>query len=582
VKNSEQILRVIRRQLFATVPSESKAQFKKHLFAYNVPRFAIQSIIVIIMNAVSLICYSFIYNRYNLDFPFHIPIHILSIVLNLACAIVFSRWVNRPYDDGRFFDRISDLFYPSMHFVLEFCLYMFGPQDLGAFIRLMAVPFIVGAIPLLKQVKSLALLFIIYLTYYLCIPQIPAYGEHALPVTFFVNLWGVVFSCAILVSFTVYSWFVNNFIANVRENTAQNALAELNGQLAYMSVHDMLTGLYNRRGFVQFMEETWPSHLARDTSAAVIMVDIDYFKRYNDRLGHLAGDDCLKMVAAAINESLSGTEYIVARYGGEEFIAVAYNQSHEDMVDFGERMRKRVLDMQLPHPDNEASAYVSVSVGVASCGISEHPDYSTLIGWADECLYFAKRMGRNRLIHTAGERGHYRDIHGINLISVKSEVVASREFDEEYTTRLLNDIGANCTFVFDTQRGTLRFSRPAIELFGLPGTILAHDLETISGGMHVATTDQASFVHIIRNCLRNREPSFSAEVHLQMPDTHAIPVSINAQCSYTEDGQPEIIFGAIISISKMIEYNHYLLQQSMTNSITLLPNRDKLFLDILV
>jgi diguanylate cyclase (GGDEF)-like protein len=126
------------------------------------------------------------------------------------------------------------------------------------------------------------------------------------------------------------------------------------------------------------------------------MIDVDRFKRYNDTLGHAAGDKCLCRIAQAIQFSVRVEMDTVARYGGEEFMAILPKASLEDTLRVGERVRKAVEELQIAHPTNPQGAFVTVSVGIASCslpGAKFPPDL--LVRAADMALYTAKSSGRN-------------------------------------------------------------------------------------------------------------------------------------------------------------------------------------------
>ncbi|MGD9559716.1 MAG: diguanylate cyclase, partial [Oscillospiraceae bacterium] len=542
----------------------------------NTSRFATQSIVLVGMDVCSLLFYLLTYRANGQYYPGHVTVHLVKIALMLLCYFYFSRLNERPYDPTRFIDRACGILYPSLHLVLEICLYVSGPQDLGAFVRLMAVPFIVGCIPILSQPVSCVILTATFVFYFFYVYLGTPYGAFVQLYAWVHNLFIVVYACALLLSFTVYSWFVNNFVSRVRERRVRRELSTLNEKLDHMSRHDALTGLLNRHGFQQFMDATWAEHAARANTASVIMIDIDHFKLYNDRFGHLAGDECLHCITEAINTQLTGQDYILARYGGEEFIAVAYGQPHGDMVEHANHLRKKVMDLQLDHPDSETNAYVTISLGVATQNVEDLDSFATLIDWADDCLYYAKRTGRNRIIHTVGRRGDYRDVHGVSLVPRQKQQGTGRSFDDERTQRLLKDIGANCTFVYDGKTQALYFSAAAVQLFGVPSSLRVPGRRHVAEALSVAPEDARAFNYVLNRCLENHEPVFSLETNLLRRAHAPEPVAISAQCSYTPEGTPDIIFGTIISIDKMLEYSHYLVQQSQTNALTLLPNRNRL------
>jgi diguanylate cyclase (GGDEF)-like protein len=126
------------------------------------------------------------------------------------------------------------------------------------------------------------------------------------------------------------------------------------------------------------------------------MIDVDYFKKYNDRCGHQSGDEVLKSIAATISQNIRPRD-LAARYGGEEFAVVLPEMGVDGAVRIAERICKAVADLGLPHTDSEYGI-VTVSIGVAGINIVVDGEVSGLIAEADRALYAAKRTGRNRSV----------------------------------------------------------------------------------------------------------------------------------------------------------------------------------------
>ncbi|OYX13901.1 MAG: hypothetical protein B7Z15_05760 [Rhizobiales bacterium 32-66-8] len=174
-------------------------------------------------------------------------------------------------------------------------------------------------------------------------------------------------------------------------------LRSLAGRLGALAHTDGLTGLANRRTFdVQFSED-WVR--ARDSggSIALVMLDVDNFKLFNDTRGHPAGDDALRGVARMISAAVAGTGYLGARYGGEEFIILMSGTDLSGAIDFAEDIRRLVVAMGIEHP-RVPSRVLTASFGVAAMvpGEKDYPD--SLLAAADLALYEAKRHGRNRVV----------------------------------------------------------------------------------------------------------------------------------------------------------------------------------------
>jgi diguanylate cyclase (GGDEF)-like protein len=178
----------------------------------------------------------------------------------------------------------------------------------------------------------------------------------------------------------------------VADRTA--ALRTANDKLAALSVTDELTGLPNRRRFTDVLDETWTGEHPDGRRVAVAMIDIDHFKRFNDRYGHPAGDACLRRVAQAMQATTRGSDTI-CRYGGEEFVMILPDTDVDRAVAVGERVRAAVAALAIPHSDNPGGV-VSISVGVAAAAPAG-TTAAELLAAADGALYEAKGAGRNRV-----------------------------------------------------------------------------------------------------------------------------------------------------------------------------------------
>jgi diguanylate cyclase (GGDEF)-like protein len=174
-------------------------------------------------------------------------------------------------------------------------------------------------------------------------------------------------------------------------------LKDHNEEIRQISRHDPLTKLANRRYFDEVMASEWSNASTELTKTAIIMIDIDFFKFYNDVYGHLAGDQCIEVVARTLESSIEIENALVARYGGEEFIAVLPNTDEQGVMLVAKEMCAYVEALQIPHSESKAAKVVTISVGVATCIPVQGSRPDTLIKCADSALYEAKRTGRNKV-----------------------------------------------------------------------------------------------------------------------------------------------------------------------------------------
>lgn len=163
------------------------------------------------------------------------------------------------------------------------------------------------------------------------------------------------------------------------------------------AIFDALTGIPNRRSFSESILREFKRSKRDQEPIALILCDIDNFKRYNDTYGHTSGDLCLKRVAGAIEDSLRRPSDFCARYGGEEFVVVLPNTSQQGAEHVAERIRRRVVDLAITHKKSLPLQLISLSLGVATSTDTSFISHEDLIRFADQALYRAKELGRNRV-----------------------------------------------------------------------------------------------------------------------------------------------------------------------------------------
>lgn len=196
-----------------------------------------------------------------------------------------------------------------------------------------------------------------------------------------------------------------DYLASLREKTLLQRIQRANHELQQLSKTDQLTGIRNRRSF-----DEAASHASGGSGRprALILLDVDYFKKYNDSEGHVAGDDCLRRVAGRLRNALcrdDGDRSFVARYGGEEFVVLLDNCVVSAALAIGERLRLAVIDEAIPHLNRpDGREIVTVSLGIAVSGDGREIIYE-MVNRADVALYEAKRQGRDRLVLASGNIG---------------------------------------------------------------------------------------------------------------------------------------------------------------------------------
>lgn len=216
-------------------------------------------------------------------------------------------------------------------------------------------------------------------------------------------LWPIVMMVLGTVVFTLYANYAmerderKRYLLTLRERGLVKALGQAHEQLKALSRVDGLTRLYNRRHFQEYLQLIWERACYDGAQVAVLMVDVDHFKKYNDRYGHPTGDECLRQVAQVLMDKLRCPADLVARYGGEEFIAVLPHSDEACAMAMAEQVRQAVEALQLRHEGSSSALVLTVSVGVASGKALFGQAPESLVAQADQALYMAKREGRNRV-----------------------------------------------------------------------------------------------------------------------------------------------------------------------------------------
>lgn len=177
---------------------------------------------------------------------------------------------------------------------------------------------------------------------------------------------------------------------------------------------DGLTELTNRRGFEEILGKEWRRASRQRTPLSLLMIDIDSFKLYNDKYGHIAGDNCLKAVADKMNSVLRRGGDSLARYGGEEFVALMADTPFDFVELMAERFRSAIESLQIPHADSMVAKVVTISVGAATVIPTHHDEPMSLVAEADRMLYRVKQDGGNSV--RANDLGGVTEVEPIKAV----------------------------------------------------------------------------------------------------------------------------------------------------------------------
>lgn len=219
------------------------------------------------------------------------------------------------------------------------------------------------------------------------------------------------------------------FLQDCLLNMANAETEEKNEQLAALSREDALTGLANRRSLEEMLRAEWLRSYRQQSSLALIMIDVDYFKRYNDHFGHPAGDSCLQQLALLLKKHTSRSGDLAARYGGEEFLLVLPNFNRAEAVAYIACLHQAVAELGIVHPGSPVKPWLTLSAGI-SVGIPEASDgMEEFIKQADIALYQAKAQGRDGYViyqdikpefaHQTSGLAHFMPVNSLKMVGVR-------------------------------------------------------------------------------------------------------------------------------------------------------------------
>lgn len=246
--------------------------------------------------------------------------------------------------------------------------------------------------------------FIVYLAYILVSVTkdfLPYHPDVDYLVTLMLPLfcifWGVLILMGIYLGYELEKTSRIAFVKNRLLSLDAERLTLLGEELHLLSTTDSLTGLANRRHFEHCFDLEWRRAIRTRDSIALIMIDIDHFKKYNDLYGHQAGDNCLRQVCDALKDYAQRSGELIGRYGGEEFVVLLPRMTLVRAKELAEGMCKSIADLNIEHGESMGNK-VTISLGVAAMLPTVNDESANLLRVADRCLYQAKAGGRNRVV----------------------------------------------------------------------------------------------------------------------------------------------------------------------------------------
>jgi len=286
---------------------------------------------------------------------------------------------------------------------------------------------------------------------------------------------------------------VESFQEITRRKRAEEALEESNRRLEALSITDGLTGVANRRRFDTVLAKEHDRHARSGSELSLIMLDIDFFKLFNDLYGHVKGDECLRQVAQVMADCVTRPADLVARYGGEEFACILPETDSNGAVALAEKIRREIMALAIPHKESNVADCVSASLGVVTVQCKADGSAVDIVAQADEQLYLAKASGRNR-VKFAAMRNIWGEAKGnlVRLVWKDSFSCGNRIIDAQHQAlfHLSNEL-----------LEAVLSARPSTEIAAIIARLLAdvsqhfHDEETILAAADFPSLSQHAEEH---------------------------------------------------------------------------------------
>ena len=363
-----------------------KKLFKINLFNYlrNNEKYSLDSrlYISIQFGLVALFLFALIIEIFLNHYPGAKFVWVLGVVFPIISAEIVLR--ERFLKIGT---NLSIIFYTILVFLgIHFSGSILTPSTLFSFLGILILSVIAKGI--LKYISVLAIISFVVNS---AINEMNSNKTININQGIYVD-WIVYFSVIAL----IVMWIVSRILTILKEY--EDAIKKANIELYHNSITDPLTGIFNRYYFNEYTNHLLNDRRGNSSFYAILMVDIDFFKQYNDYYGHIEGDNCLKIVASTLKQSLFRSDDIVFRIGGEEFLAFINVVKKENLGDISRRIHDKLANKKIEHKMSTVSSYVTVSIGAVSFDISCSKDINDILRVADAALYKAKETGKNKTV----------------------------------------------------------------------------------------------------------------------------------------------------------------------------------------
>lgn len=371
----------------------------------NVMRAKITAFVFIVLEALMLMIHS-IKNRENLFRAPYIYYGSMYVLLLLVMIVYLAVFIKLGTDAAK---NLSKIFFAGtlfINFILLWCagISLLDQRSSGQVIVYLIAVISVAITPIFEPHVLCFVYLAVHTLFLIALPHFQEsaqliYGNSVNTTTFVITSWAI--------SYMRYKKQVEDFMNKktiLRKNEELKLmnmqLQEANDKLEMLSKTDGLTGITNRYSFETVIRDDWNRCKQHSIPLSLIMIDIDYFKEYNDNYGHQAGDRCIKLIAELLTVYANEPTYKVARYGGDELVVVLPHTDKENALSLAEQFRKGVEEKNVPHLYSDAAKHVTISLGINTIIPSDEVSIEEFIRNTDKALYKAKER-RNCAVFAA-------------------------------------------------------------------------------------------------------------------------------------------------------------------------------------
>lgn len=383
------ILKLIKNFLLISVSEEDKKEFITGINKMNINRAKITAITFITLEVIQffvlfILRRDSLFKRPDIYYCAMYAVMLIAMVIFLLLIIKFEKNITL-YEKGIKIFAVS-----FVSFILLWCagISLLDQFSSGQIIVYAIAVISISIAPLFMPVTLLIVFFINHSIFLILLPYFQkSYGvlflNESNSTTFLIIAW--------VISYMRYNKHVEDFHNKKVLDSTNRELSRVNKELEKLSQTDSLTGIFNRYAFDKAIKNEWDRCRRHNIPLTLIMIDIDFFKAFNDNYGHQAGDDCLRLVAGVLSNCAKRSSDIVARYGGEEFAVILPHTKVENAIVFAEQIKSGIKEMAVPHAFSAVSAYLTISMGVHTITPSDKSSVEEFIKITDNALYEAKK-----------------------------------------------------------------------------------------------------------------------------------------------------------------------------------------------